>query len=99
MAEGAPLLREYRDHILIEGSNPSLSASFYFSKSFCWIFWFDISTSKTQYSWALASFSHATHAYLENHKITQNTLNSPILLSVSPLHANVGAEGTHLSSP
>ena len=26
VAEGAPLLREYRDHISIEGSNPSLSA-------------------------------------------------------------------------
>ena len=28
MAEGAPLLREYRVKSLIEGSNPSLSATF-----------------------------------------------------------------------
>ena len=30
VAEGAPLLREYRVKSLIEGSNPSLSASFMF---------------------------------------------------------------------
>ena len=98
MAEGACLESKYT-FTRIEGSNPSLSASFYFSKSFLWIFWFDISTSKPQYSWALASLSYATHAYLENHKITKNTPNSLFLVSVSSLHANVGREGTHLSSP
>ena len=82
-----------------EGSNPSLSASFYFSKSFCWNFLSFKDASKPQYSWALANFSHATHPYLENPKITNFTPNSPFLLSVSPLHANVGREGTHVAKP
>ena len=63
-----------------EGSNPFLSASFPFSRSFCQNFQSYIRAPKPQYSWALASFSYATHAYLENRKITKNT---PILLFYS----------------
>jgi hypothetical protein len=78
---------------------PISPASFSFSKIFYWNFWFSKDASKPQYSWALASLRCATHAYLENRKIIKNTPKSPILLSVSPLHANVDAEGTHVQSP
>jgi hypothetical protein len=53
------------------------SASFYFSKSFCWNFWVYKDASKPQYSWALAIFSYRAHAYLENHKTNKNSAKSP----------------------
>ena len=40
MAEGAPLLREYRVKNLIEGSNPSLSARYAFKPLFLGAFLF-----------------------------------------------------------
>ncbi len=97
-AEGARLESVYTVK-RIEGSNPSLSASLLRSNLLGMIFQIIKPPFKPQYSKALAPFSRVTHAYVENRKITDFTPKSPFLFSVSPLHANVRLEGTHVQNP
>ena len=84
MAERARLESVYT-FMRIMGSNPIFSASFYASKSFRWICFNSKSSAKPRYSWALGRFGDWAHAYLGNRKITNFTLKSLFLLSVSPL--------------
>ena len=99
MAEGAPLLREYRDHISIEGSNPSLSARFFrnnFSHRHCER---SEAIQKPQQLQALQRSYSALHPYFTFSNFAILPPKSLFLPSPSPIHANTQGEGTYVPKP
>ncbi len=98
MVEGAFLLRRYTGDC-IEGSNPSLSAIFFkdnFSHRHCEC---SEAIQKPQHLCVFQSFCLLLDPYLTFSNFAISPPKSLFLPSLSPIHANTQAEGTHVPKP